>query len=145
MGSFKLISKNFKSYFSLTFEHAQGNAADMQMNNKNDLPLDVVQCCLLFPTQLSTGTLLPCSVLILSMAKNQSDIENLVKNCLSPISRIRLKMSAILSLISVALLSQLIYTVFQFNLYDLSKALLSNWVNRTLVNSNFQLDVGSSI
>ena len=53
------------------------------MNSKNDFPLDVVQCCLLFPTQLLTGTLLPCSVLILSMAKNQSDVENLVKNCLS--------------------------------------------------------------
>ena len=33
-------------------------------------------------TQLPTGTTLPCSVLILSMAKNQSDVENLVKNCL---------------------------------------------------------------
>ena len=52
------------------------------MNNKNDFPLDVVQCCLLFPTQLPTCSLLPNSVLILSMAKNQSDVENLVKNCL---------------------------------------------------------------
>ena len=26
---------------------------------------------------------LPCSVLILSIAKNQSDVENLVKNCLN--------------------------------------------------------------
>ena len=33
-------------------------------------------------SQLPTGTLLPCSELILSMAKNQLDVENLVKNCL---------------------------------------------------------------
>ena len=52
------------------------------MNNKNNFPLDVVRCCFLFLKQLPTGTLLPCSVLILSMAKNQSDVENLVKNCL---------------------------------------------------------------
>ena len=52
------------------------------MNNKNNFPLDIVQCCFLFPKQRPTGTLLPCSVLILSMAKNQSDVENLVKNCL---------------------------------------------------------------
>ena len=30
--------------------------------------------------EVPTGTPLPCSVLILRMAKNQSDIENLVKN-----------------------------------------------------------------
>ena len=48
------------------------------MNNENNFPLDVVQCCLLFPIQLPTGTLLPCSVLIFSMAKNLSDVENLV-------------------------------------------------------------------
>ena len=41
------------------------------------------RCCLLFPTRLPTGTLLPCSVPILSMAKNQSDVENLTKNCLT--------------------------------------------------------------
>ena len=52
------------------------------MNNNNNFPLDFVQCCFLFLKQLPTGTLLPCSVLILSMAKNQSDVENLVKNCL---------------------------------------------------------------
>ena len=40
---------------------------------------DVVFC---FRNSFPTGTLLPCSVLILSMAKNQSDLENLVKNCL---------------------------------------------------------------
>ena len=51
------------------------------MNNKKYFPLDFVQCCFLFLKQLPTGTLLPCSVLILSMAKNQSDVENLVKNC----------------------------------------------------------------
>ena len=27
---------------------------------QNDFPLDVIQCCLLFPMQLLTGTLLPC-------------------------------------------------------------------------------------
>ena len=53
------------------------------MNDKNNFPLDFVQCCFLFPKQLPPGTLLPCSVLILSMAKNQSDVENLVKNCLN--------------------------------------------------------------
>ena len=52
------------------------------MKNKNNFPLDFIQCCFLCPKQLPTGTLLPCSVLILSMAKNQSDFENLVKNCL---------------------------------------------------------------
>ena len=36
-------------------------------------------------TQLPTGTTLPCSVLILSMAKNQSDVENLVENCLNSV------------------------------------------------------------
>ena len=69
----QLISKYFKSYASLNFEQAQAKAANVMMNNKNSFPLDVVQCCLLFPTQLTTGTPLPCSVLILSMAKNQSD------------------------------------------------------------------------
>ena len=34
-----------------------------------------------FRNNFSTGTLLQCSVLILSMAKNQSDFKNLVKNC----------------------------------------------------------------
>ena len=29
---------------------------------------------------------LPCSVLILSMVKNQSDVENLVKNCLMAVN-----------------------------------------------------------
>ena len=53
------------------------------MNNKNEFPLDVVQCCSVFTTQLPTGTPLPCSVLILSMAKNQSDVDNPVKNCLN--------------------------------------------------------------
>ena len=54
------------------------------MNNKNNFLVDVVQCCFLFPKQLSHWRhfLLPCSVLILSMAKSQSDLENLVKNCL---------------------------------------------------------------
>ena len=33
---------------------------------------------------------LPCSVLILSMAKNQSDVENLVKNCLNDYNNIHL-------------------------------------------------------
>ena len=40
---------------------------------------NVVFC---FQNNFPTGTLLPCSLLILSMAKNQSDLENLVKNCL---------------------------------------------------------------
>ena len=53
------------------------------MDNKNNFPFDFVQCCFLFPKQLPTGTLLPCSVLILSMTKNQSDVENLVKNFLN--------------------------------------------------------------
>ena len=57
------------------------------MNNKNNFPLDFVQCFFLFPKQLPTGTALPCSVLILSMVKNQSDVENLVKNCLTPFKR----------------------------------------------------------
>ena len=34
-------------------------------------------------TQLPTGTALPCSVMIFSMDKNQSDVENLVNNCLT--------------------------------------------------------------
>ena len=50
--------------------------------NKNNFPLDFVQCCFLFPKQLPAGTPLPYSALVLSMAKNQSDVENLVKNCL---------------------------------------------------------------
>ena len=52
------------------------------MNNKNNFLLGFVQCRFLFPKQLPTGTLLSCSLLILNMAKNQSDVENLVKNCL---------------------------------------------------------------
>ena len=43
-------------------------------------------------TQLPTGTPLPCSVLILSMAKNQSDVENLVKNCLKKFENGKYKM-----------------------------------------------------
>ena len=40
-----LIYKNFKSYASLIFEQAQAKAADqISMNNKNNFPLDVVQC-----------------------------------------------------------------------------------------------------
>ena len=53
------------------------------INNKNNFPLDFAQCCFLFLKELPTGTLLPCLVLILSMARNQSDVENLVKNCLN--------------------------------------------------------------
>ena len=64
-----LISNNFKSHASLIFEEAQAKAQMSYKNNKNDFPLDVVQCCLLFPAQLPTGTPLQYSVLILSMAR----------------------------------------------------------------------------
>ena len=43
-----------------------------------------------YETQLPIGTRpLPCSVLILSMAKNQSDVENIVKNCLKNIGLVQ--------------------------------------------------------
>ena len=74
-----LISKNF-----IDFRASPGkDSRFVTMNNKNNFPDDFVQCFFfLFPKQLPTGTVLPCSVLILSMVKNQSDVENLVKNCL---------------------------------------------------------------
>ena len=75
-----MISKNFKSYASLTFEQAQAKTADLlRYDSNNNFPLDFVQCFFfLFLKLLPTRTVLPCSVLILSMAK--SDVENLVKN-----------------------------------------------------------------
>ena len=52
------------------------------MNSKNNFPLDVFNVVFCFRNNFPTGTLLPYSVLILSMAKNQSDLENLVRSWL---------------------------------------------------------------
>ena len=43
-------------------------------------------------TQLPIDTPLPCSVLVLNMVKNQSGVENLVKNCLTFVGFGSLKM-----------------------------------------------------
>ena len=80
-----LISKNFKSHASSIFEQAQAKVADKlrQIITRTTFRLMFSMLFTVSETQLPTGTALPCSVLILSMAKNQSDVENLAKNCLN--------------------------------------------------------------
>ena len=63
---------------------SKSNSLNGLGKSKNDFPLDVIYqlSCLVFPATFAICILLPCSVLILSTSKKQSDVENLVKNCL---------------------------------------------------------------
>ena len=61
---------------------------------------------------------LPCSVLILSMAKNQSDVENLVKNCLNLVYILKWKLYVFYNLVLIFVFYFVFASALQVKKYD---------------------------